>query len=200
MTRELFLLIIIFILINLVLVLIWRLWKLKELSERDHLTGLFNRNVFDGTLLNLLHLQKGRRDFALLVLDIDFFKAVNDNEGHLVGDKILKAVAVRIMGNIRPSDMAFRYGGEEFAVILPGTGRESAIQVGKRLLEKMRMPFRLEKTTSGDNTLNVTVSIGVAISKEGDSPPSVFSRADEALYHAKESGRDRLMVKNNRSK
>ena len=200
MTRELFLLIIIFILINLVLVLIWRSWKLKELSERDHLTGLFNRNVFDGTLLNLLHLQKGRRDFALLVLDIDFFKAVNDNEGHLVGDKILKAVAVRIMGNIRPSDMAFRYGGEEFAVILPGTGRESAIQVGKRLLEKMRMPFRLEKTTSGDNTLNVTVSIGVAISKEGDSPPSVFSRADEALYHAKESGRDRLMVKNNRSK
>jgi diguanylate cyclase (GGDEF)-like protein len=160
---------------------------LRNDAGTDILTGLANRRAFDDALDNLL---RGQREhdmmFSLLMLDLDNFKAYNDDFGHLAGDKVLRITGHLFGAALRPSDLAARYGGEEFALLLPDTDVAGASGVAARILDAFRgfaWPQRA-----------VTISIGVAQSARGDDATDLVGRADAALYDAKRAGRDRLMV------
>ncbi|MGM0629172.1 MAG: GGDEF domain-containing protein [Patescibacteria group bacterium] len=171
-----------------ILSLSYFLWAVVKRSKRDPLTGLYNRQTLKETFQKI---EGSKKSFSLMILDIDYFKDLNDSWGHVVGDEVLKGVSGRITGNIRPQDSSFRYGGEEFLVILPDTGEDEAVRVARRLQEKLRNPYRLRQKVS--ENLNVTVSMGISVSAKGDSPEDVLDRADKALYRAKEAGRDRIV-------
>jgi len=167
---------------------------LKELTTIDAVTGIRNRHYFDEVFD-----QEWRRalrqqyDISLLLLDIDYFKKVNDTYGHLAGDECLAAVAQKIDTMInRPSDVVARYGGEEFVVILPYTSSENARHLAIQVCEGLS-----DRVFSADgNNINVTVSIGVssAVPTEQGRPRDLLSQADEALYRAKSTGRNRVCV------
>ena len=159
----------------------------RRKAERDQLTGLLNRQSLKRTFSDL-----SKKRFSVLMIDIDHFKSINDKLGHLAGDEVLKGVAGRIAGGIRPQDISFRYGGEEFLVILPQTDINEAEKVALRLQEKLRKPYRL--TGNNHYNLQATVSMGLSFSSgEETDTKAVLDRADKALYKAKESGRDRLV-------
>jgi two-component system cell cycle response regulator len=125
-----------------------------------------------------------------MVLDIDHFKKVNDNHGHDVGDEILKGFAARVKRVVRGSDLLCRFGGEEFVIVMPETG----LAIAKRVAERVRAavagaPFPVQ---GGARSLPITVSIGVAESHGGGTSEALFKRADQALYLAKSSGRNRV--------
>ena len=126
---------------------------------------------------------------SLILLDIDFFKSVNDEYGHQVGDEVLKEVSSIIMENVREHDTSVRWGGEEFLMLLPETDLEGA----KIVAEKIRNTICNKKLTKND--LNVTASFGVAIMNNKDTEESFIARTDEALYEAKESGRNKVVSK-----
>lgn len=157
----------------------------EEAAARDPLTGLFNRRRL------YTHAVGGAAQYAILLLDLDYFKKVNDTFGHAVGDEALAAIGQAIAAAIRATDTAFRYGGEEFAILLPDTDLEAAAAVGQRLLNCIReLPFSTRR-----GPLQLTTSIGLALSAPGDCDRSaVIDRADRALYAAKQAGRDRLEV------
>ena len=127
------------------------------------------------------------------MLDIDFFKHINDNYGHDAGDEVLKEFARRLSLNVRAIDMACRYGGEEFVVLMPETDEADALMVAERVRSQVAdVPFVL--STGG--SLDVTVSVGVATSRGlGDAPEGLIRRADAGVYEAKQSGRNRVVVK-----
>jgi diguanylate cyclase (GGDEF)-like protein len=130
---------------------------------------------------------------TLLLVDIDHFKQVNDKYGHLVGDEILFAVASVLTQQIRPSDLLARYGGEEFALILPDT----SIVEAKLLAERVRAAIEtsMYKLDNGvDQDINLTISVGITSLLLGDEINSLLARADQALYQAKENGRNRVEV------
>ncbi len=161
--------------------------RLKKLAERDPLTGLLNRAGFE----NRLHqqLQSGERDEqALLYIDLDHFKAVNDNHGHLVGDKLLQKFANRLTRMVRPTDAIARLGGDEFAVLLGGVKEIDVAQnVAAKVLDATRQPFDLDGLV-----LQIGASIGVARgSGADDKGRDLLARADAHLYRAKQSGRGR---------
>ncbi|MFP4539622.1 MAG: GGDEF domain-containing protein [Candidatus Paceibacterota bacterium] len=162
------------------------IFLLKEKMKRDPLTGLLNRRALNDALEE----KSGR--FAFLMLDIDYFKTINDKMGHPVGDSVLKGVANRISGSIRPHDISFRYGGEEFAVIISAVDKQGAEEASLRLQERLRKPYRIKDIDN--QSLDVRVSMGLTIAKEEDSPERIIKRADRALYRAKETGRDRLEI------
>jgi len=160
---------------------------LQETASRDPLTGLLNRTA----LTPLLEEAQGRdpserTPYTLLLIDIDHFKQVNDRHGHLLGDEALRAVAEAITVTVRKGDVAVRYGGEEFLVVLPTTDLAGAAEVAHRIRERVAqasLPF------------TVTVSVGVAAGDPAlDRPEQAFDRADQALYRAKAGGRDRVVV------
>jgi two-component system cell cycle response regulator len=130
---------------------------------------------------------------SLLVADIDYFKRINDGFGHDVGDEVIKEFAARLATNFRPMDIACRYGGEEFVVVMPGTRGDYACLVAERLRRHVAgSPFPIR---GGAERIEVTVSIGVAVSMHGaDSADRLIKRADEALYKAKQTGRNRVMA------
>ena len=164
-------------------------WQVKK-NDRDPLTGLYNRRALRRHLKKL-----GRSDhtFSILMIDIDHFKLINDELGHVVGDKVIRCVARRISGFVRPSDLCFRYGGEEFLVIFPDTELDEAVNVATRLQEKLRRGYRLTNSVLGENMLNATVSMGLSFRSElGESPEDVLDGADGCLYKAKGLGRDNL--------
>lgn len=181
---------VIFVEFLIIIFLMYYSWKKHEQAKRDFLTGLFNRSFLSNTLCDFLE-KEGV--FAVVMIDIDNFKLINDSLGHVVGDKILKSASSRIIGNIRPSDIAFRYGGEEFTVILPEVSKQGAVEVCERLQKKMRKTYRLESSPSKEVNLKVTVSMGGTMSQKDDSPLSIIERADKVLYQAKENGRDRII-------
>ncbi|WP_439814751.1 PleD family two-component system response regulator [Zavarzinia sp. CC-PAN008] len=161
------------------------------MAVTDSLTGLYNRRYTFSHLDTLLdRTQSGGKPVALLVLDIDFFKLVNDSYGHPVGDRVLVEFAGRINRNVRGVDLASRYGGEEFVVVMPDTDLPAARQIAERLRQAIaEAPFE----AGVDRPLNITVSIGVASSNPaGDTADSMFKRADDALYAAKRGGRNRV--------
>lgn len=121
------------------------------------------------------------------MMDIDHFKMFNDNYGHPVGDEVLKMVSLTLKGMIRNTDSAFRYGGEEFAVLLPETTDENAVNLAERLRRRVEM----NRAVKG---LSVTVSIGVAGIRDNEPPEDFTKRADQALYAAKRNGRNRIVV------
>lgn len=151
----------------------------RRLAEQDPLTGLANRRVFDAALAGA---GKSATD-AVLVLNIDHFKAVNDRYGHDAGDALVRAIAGRITECIRTGDVAARIGGDEFAVILRGARQEQVEAVAARILAAMASPFELE-----DDTIAASLSIGGALVK-ADDPDLALKQADVALYRSKNSGR-----------
>lgn len=166
---------------------------LRDLSVRDQLTGLYNHREFFRLLGEELarSLRYGHQ-VSLLMLDIDYFKRVNDTYGHLAGDQVLRRLPELIRGQLRINDLPCRYGGEEFGVILPETGTEQALEVAERVRSEIaRIPIDLPDGGS----LRVTVSVGIAtFPGAGKSEESLLSAADLALYQAKRSGRNRICV------
>jgi diguanylate cyclase (GGDEF)-like protein len=163
--------------------------ELEALTRTDALTGALNRRAFDEALRQeALRAQRYDLPLSVLMIDVDHFKSVNDTHGHPGGDEVLRNVAARVKAELRLTDELYRYGGEEFAVILPHTSAEGALEVGERLVRAVAgAPVRL-----GDTGLRVTVSAGVA-SMHGDAAAAaqLVWDADRALYAAKRSGRNR---------
>ena len=162
------------------------------LAVIDDMTGLYNRRYFDrhlGVMLGKAHSQD--RDMALMILDIDHFKAVNDTYGHDVGDAVLKEFAVRLKRNIRGVDLACRFGGEEFVVLMPDTDYNQAEMVAERV--RQSIAERSFEVNAG-RPLSVTVSAGVTLNESlADTPELLIKRADVALYRAKREGRNRVV-------
>ncbi|RYE07056.1 MAG: PleD family two-component system response regulator [Hyphomicrobiales bacterium] len=162
------------------------------LAVTDELTGLYNRRYFDRHLS--LMLEKAReqdRDMAVMLIDMDFFKSVNDNHGHDIGDAVLKEFAQRLKRNIRGVDLACRFGGEEFVVLMPDTDFRQAQGVAERV--RMSVAERGFEFGTG-RPLKVTCSVGVALNEhQTDTPEMILKRADVALYRAKREGRNRVV-------
>ncbi len=165
-----------------------------EMAVTDVLTGLFNRRYMETHLGTLVDQAAHRgKAMSILVIDIDFFKAVNDNHGHHVGDQVLTEFAARIRANVRSIDMACRLGGEEFVLVMPDTDMALAYRIGERLRQIIASaPFEVEST---NRPLDITISIGVsALDGAADTPEELLKRADQALYRAKRDGRNRVVA------
>ncbi len=163
--------------------------RLRAMS--DPLTGLPNRAAFDECIVE----QRGQaaadgRPLTLVICDLDHFKRVNDNYGHLAGDKVLRLVAKILRGGLRESDFIGRYGGEEFVMVLPHTSAVQAMEV----MEKLRRVMEQSPFNFKGQPVQVTMSFGIAENQPGEEPEGLFSRADNALYRAKEMGRNRSVV------
>lgn len=166
----------------------------REESEIDPLTRLLNRKGFDHRLEELLAqaLAPGA-GHCLVMLDIDHFKAVNDTFGHVMGDRVLQAVAEAVRAGVSdPSHRVARYGGEEFAVLLPQCSLANAIAVAEACRQRVKA-LRVRDRRSQTVMLDVTISAGVAAINPEDDAPSLVARADTALYKAKHAGRDRVV-------
>ncbi|MCC0023607.1 MAG: PleD family two-component system response regulator [Hyphomicrobiaceae bacterium] len=162
------------------------------MAVTDELTGLYNRRYFDRHMGIMLEKAREQdRSLAVMMLDIDHFKRVNDQHGHDVGDTILKDFATRVQRNIRGVDLACRYGGEEFVVLMPDISQAQAEAIGERIRSAVgEQVFDI----GGGQSIAVTVSVGLAISNvERDTPDTLLKRADVALYRAKENGRNRVV-------
>ncbi len=156
---------------------------------KDPLTGINNRASMDAYLKHqVLVAERHKNLLSLIMLDIDLFKSINDTFGHVVGDVVLRAIADAIVNCTRDSDVVFRYGGEEFVVILTNTGGEGAAFLAERIRQSVAA---LEIEVLANHT-SITVSAGVAQFRTGDLPTDLLSRADEMLYAAKTQGRNRV--------
>ncbi|HEX6734196.1 MAG TPA: diguanylate cyclase [Azonexus sp.] len=166
--------------------------RYRRLSLTDSLTGLFNsRHLHDRLLAELERATRYGRAFSLMVLDCDDFKRINDCFGHLEGDRVLQVLAGVITQCLRRTDSAYRYGGEEFVVLLPEASGEAAYSLADRL----RASFAaLETQTADGRTMRCTVSIGVAEYLPGDTGTTLMRRADEAGYQAKGAGKNRVVM------
>ncbi len=162
------------------------------LAVTDELTGLYNRRYFDRHLhLMLDRAREQERDMALMLLDLDFFKAVNDTHGHDIGDAVLREFSGRLRRNIRGVDLACRFGGEEFVVLMPDTDFRQAQMVAERV--RTAVAERAFELVAG-RPLSITVSVGVALNESHlDTPEMILKRADVALYRAKREGRNRVV-------
>ena len=165
-----------------------------EMAITDALTGLFNRRYMETHFAALVEQAASRnKPIAVLILDIDFFKSINDGHGHDAGDDVLREFALRIRKSIRNIDLACRYGGEEFVIVMPETDMAVATMVAERLRRRIATePFAIQQ---GAKQLEVTLSIGIAaLSGEGDTAATILKRADQALYRAKREGRNRVVA------
>ena len=165
--------------------------KLSADASMDYLTRVPNRRGLEQRLNEALALYKRHgRQFGLLMLDIDHFKALNDTYGHIAGDKLLRALAGTLVKEVRGSDFVARYGGEEFAILLP----ETSIQESVVVAEKLRAAVEHLTIDHGGETIRTTVSIGIAdVSPTDVFVETVVARADAALYGAKSAGRNRVL-------
>jgi diguanylate cyclase (GGDEF)-like protein len=155
----------------------------------DPLTGVKNRSTLDDAFQRELKLARRHdHDLSVILLDIDHFKQVNDKHGHLNGDQALRAVAQCVQQTIRDSDLLFRFGGEEFIILLSGTGADGSALLAERIRREVERitPFPDGKTT-------LTISLGVTSLRDEDTIDSLLERADSALYRAKRSGRNRAV-------
>ena len=158
-------------------------------SLTDPLTGLANRKFLQGTLdSSIAEAAKGQR-FSVLVIDIDHFKTFNDNYGHLTGDQVLRLVAQALKQNVKGQDLASRFGGEEFAIVLIDTPLAGAVAVAERI-RKAVMTKDLVKRSTGEHLGRISVSVGVATWRRGDSGQTIIDRADRCMYAAKRAGRN----------
>ncbi|MCB7129893.1 MAG: diguanylate cyclase, partial [Candidatus Brocadiales bacterium] len=170
---------------------------ITHMAYHDNLTALPNRMLFvDHLNLELAHARRNRAALAVMFLDLDEFKDINDTLGHTLGDRLLKEVAARLIKIMRESDTVARLGGDEFTLLLPGNNDvASATQVADKILEEVRQPMTLDK-----NNLSITTSIGIAIYPgDGKDADTLLKNADAAMYHAKERGRNNFQFYNNLS-
>ncbi len=164
-----------------------------SMALTDSLTGLHNRRYLSTHLDSVMErMRDSNKPVSLLIIDLDHFKKVNDTYGHGAGDEVLHEVGQRILRNIRGFDLAVRYGGEEFVVVMPDTPVDVALGVADRLCEKMANdPVKI---SDAKDKISVTLSIGVAVSKGSEeTAETLLKRADESLYEAKRSGRNRVI-------
>jgi diguanylate cyclase (GGDEF)-like protein len=160
-----------------------------EKAYSDPLTGLNNRAAFDKSIEQEIELAtRHNHTLSLMMLDIDRFKQINDSYGHIVGDAVLKSFADCVMECMRRSDIVFRYGGEEFSILL----RNTQIAGARLLAERMRKKIEKMEFDFNNIKLNISVSIGLSELQEGDNSVKLIERADALLYKAKESGRNRV--------
>ena len=164
----------------------------RYLSVTDPLTGLYNRRHFEDNLeREFLRASRYNNELSFAIIDIDFFKKVNDTYGHSAGDYVLKEVAYLILQNLRKTDMVFRYGGEEFTVIITETPIERAVVP----LERLRKAVEEYPFNHNGQKIQVTISVGVSeVSKKIETVNQLFEDADKALYKAKENGRNQIQT------
>jgi diguanylate cyclase (GGDEF)-like protein len=168
--------------------------ELRRASLTDGLTGVGNRRAFDEALAQeIARARRVRCGLALALVDLDHFKQVNDRHGHRAGDAALVSFAARLRAAVRGADRVFRYGGEEFAVLLPESALEGALAAGERIVEAVSC----EPIAAGSLSLGLTCSAGVALlGREDDGAgDALVARADEALYEAKRAGRNRALAR-----
>ena len=167
-----------------------RLKRVALDADTDALTGIYNRRAFNKKLSESL--SKAKKPLSLIMIDIDHFKKLNDQHGHLTGDKVLKFVASLIGKNIRGQDYLARFGGEEFVIILPDTALESALCVANNIRNYLANQALYD--SSKDMQLGrLTLSMGVASRQDKDTPEKLIGRADKCLYLAKEKGRNKAV-------
>jgi len=161
---------------------------LYEVATHDEKTGLYNNKFFENMLsMEIEKAKRGQEKLSLFIIDIDFFKKINDTYGHMKADQLLARLAQVLMKQIRKSDIAARFGGEEFFVLLPETNLEKA----------KKLTARLRRAIKSDNMLKkhkVAVSGGITQFKKGDTKKKLKERVDKALYKAKRTGRDKFVV------
>lgn len=163
--------------------------KLKQVAERDGLTGLLDHVRFKERLnAEIIRSQRSGTPLSLCLIDIDHFKKVNDTHGHQAGDRVIQTLAHSLTGALRRSDVIGRYGGEEFAVILLDTELDAAATV----INRIREAFSWLDFHAGETTFSCTMSAGIAAAHKSDTTEAIIGRADEALYSAKNQGRDRV--------
>ncbi len=168
--------------------------KAREEALSDGLTGLLNRKGFDLALAACLEQCNGDTECpSLLITDIDFFKRVNDTYGHLLGDKVIRAIAKILSDNIKGKDVAARFGGEEFVVLLPETSLDGAQQFAEKIRATIQK-LNIKRADKGESISNITASLGVASYQRGEHISEFIARADSALYKSKNLGRNRVTV------
>ena len=160
-----------------------------QMTVTDGLTNLANRKQLDAVLQEeIARARRHERDLAVLMLDIDHFKGINDTYGHLVGDSVLRNLATILQRRLRPTDRLGRYGGEEFCAILP----ETSLLNAARIAEELRALVEAHSFVAEDTPVRVTVSIGAGALEAGMSVADMYRSADEMLYKAKRTGRNRV--------
>ncbi|WP_203141814.1 sensor domain-containing diguanylate cyclase [Marinobacter mangrovi] len=166
--------------------------QLLRLSETDRLTGLLNRGTWESLLqADYERCRRYGNDSVLVMFDIDHFKSVNDTYGHVAGDEVIRRTSDVLRSNLRHADLAGRYGGEEFAIVLPETTVDGAVA----LCERIRQTIESSPVDTGTARISYTISLGVApITDDTETPTQWIERADAALYEAKEGGRNQTCV------
>lgn len=168
--------------------------KSEKLASTDALTKLFNRTFFE-SMFNV-YIDETRslnQHLSILLIDIDHFKSVNDTYGHLIGDQVIKFVALAVRNSLRNSDIAVRYGGDEILVVLSATEADEAREIAERVRCSVKQMAKITTADNAEITVALSVSIGCTELTELDEPVTLFERADSYLYKAKESGRDRVI-------
>jgi diguanylate cyclase len=166
----------------------------REEAYTDSLTRIPNRKMFDTEVVRIIaESRENGKPLCIVFMDIDHFKSFNDTYGHQVGDQVLRLVARSLKEGLKGRDLAFRYGGEEFVVLLPETDIEGAEKVGNILREAIKSK-EIKNRSTGETFSRVTISAGVALLHENESVKDWTERADKALYKAKRTGRDKVLV------
>lgn len=171
-----------------------QLSEARQAAYTDPLTGLGNRKAFDEAAHKLVG-EDEATPLTLLLIDIDHFKRFNDTYGHLVGDKVLRFVAQTLKRLLKGGDTVARFGGEEFAVLLPGTSLSDAVGIAHTIRRNIESA-QLRRNDTGDMLNRLTISLGLAVARERESLNDLIDRADQALYLAKKSGRNRVITEN----
>jgi diguanylate cyclase (GGDEF)-like protein len=163
--------------------------RIEELAELDELTGSFNRRCIMRMLDDeVARAQRGKTACSVALIDLDWFKRINDSHGHPIGDEVLRTFAITVFANIRGIDRFGRYGGEEFLLIMPETSSTAAAGI----LDRLRLIVAELDWSAFSSGMTVTISAGVAELKSNETPDALLARVDEALYAAKEAGRNRV--------
>ncbi|MCI4625395.1 MAG: GGDEF domain-containing protein [Candidatus Magnetoovum sp. WYHC-5] len=168
--------------------------KIKKEAATDLLTGLLNRRSFDAELAEFIEEScNSGVELSVLMIDIDYFKQINDTYGHLIGDEVLQFLGKNIKKCIRGTDIAGRYGGEEFSIILPNTPLCGARQVAETIRKTVKK-IRLVKKRTNEYLPSITISVGVTMYRKNETKEDFLDRADSALYKSKQHGRNRTTV------
>jgi diguanylate cyclase (GGDEF)-like protein len=163
---------------------------LADLARHDCLTGLLNRRALDEMLVDALgRHERVHEGVAVIVIDVDFFRRINEMYGHFAGDEVLRLVSARLSESIREIDRVFRFGGEEFAVLLFNAGRESA----EAAAERIRLAVAARPMRVNEIDIDVTISAGIATTDDSANAEGLLNAADAALYCAKFTGRNRVV-------
>jgi diguanylate cyclase len=168
--------------------------KSQQEAQTDALTSLLNKRGFEKRFeLERIRAKQNETPFSLIMVDIDHFKKVNDTFGHLVGDSLLKSIAAMLKSQLRKNDIASRYGGEEFLILLPETGIDGAKAAGQKIRDILASKeWKLQET--GETMGKITVSMGIALYKLNEPEEVLVKRVDDALYLAKNRGRNLVVT------